>query len=586
MLATDAVIPTGTDWAYEVKWDGMRVLAHVVGGSLRLVSRNGNDVTASFPELAPLAGLGHDAVLDGEAVCFDEAGNPSFAQIARRFGVTSTRRAAALAKAAPVTLVVFDLLTVAGRSLLDSTLRERRRELEALSIPGPVMVPQSFDDAAALLKATRERGLEGVVAKRWDSTYRPGVRSSDWIKHSHRETTDAVVLGWRTGTSGSVASLALGTPGSLEYRGTAGSGLSGALGDTLQRLLRTGPVPPIAAAEQLRAEGFGWAEPDVVVEIRHLGLTGTGRFRQPVVVRVRNDLTPPEAAPEQPPVMVTVGERTLRITHLNKVLYPAAGTTKADVLQYYATVAPYLLQLAADRPVTRRRWPDGVAATGFFEKNLPKWAPDWLRRSQVPTSKESITYPVLSSDDVAGLTWLAAHSALELHTPQWRVDGQGLASPPDRMVIDLDPGPGAGLSECAEVALAMRELLAAAGMAAHPVLSGSKGLHLYAPLPSVGRSSDEVTAQAQSLATDCGRRLPGLVVVTMAKEARAGRVFIDWSQNRAAKTTLAPWSLRGTLQPFAAVPVSWEDVGGGSLRQLTLPEVMERLTAGRIPTPW
>lgn len=580
MLATPGEIPSGPDWAYEVKWDGMRVLADVgADGSLRLTSRNGADVTDAFGELAGLAGLGRDATLDGEVVVLEETGAPSFERLASRFGVTDRVRAAALARAAPATYVIFDVLVLDGRSLLDETFRRRRELLTGLALPqGPFVVPDVFDDADALLAATRERGLEGVVAKRWDGVYRPGVRSRDWVKHAHRDTTDAVVIGWR-GSGGALASVALATAraGGLQYRGTAGSGLSAGLASAILRQVRPGRAAALdlgSDGERLAADGFRWAEPSVVVEVEHLGMTAAGRFRQPVIVRVRPDLS-------SEPVTVSFAGRTLRISHLDKVLYPAAGTTKAQVIGYYAAVAEHLLTLAAGRPVTRRRWPDGVAKPGFFEKNLPAWAPEWIGRALVPTSKEPITYPVLGADDVASLVWLAAHSALELHTPQWR-----LGSAPDRLVIDLDPGPGAGLGDCAVVALRMRDLLAGDGLATHAVLSGSKGLHLYAPLPSPDRSADEVTAYVRGVAERCGALLPDLVVVTMAKSARDGRVFIDWSQNRAAKTTLAPWSLRGSAEPMAACPVSWDEVAAGGMRQLRYDEVMQRLDDGTVPTPW
>lgn len=580
MLATPGDIPSGPDWAYEVKWDGMRLLAEVsTDGGLRLLSRAGQDVTDTFPEFAGLARLGRDAVFDGEAVVLDEGGLPSFERLATRFGVSDRARAAALASAAPATYVIFDLLAVDGGPLLAEQFRRRRALLAGLRLPpGPFVVPEVFDDAEALLAATRQRGLEGVVAKRWDGVYRPGVRSSDWIKHAHRGSTDAVVIGWRS-SGGTVVSVALASAqdGALRYRGTAGSGLSASLGEAIAGQLRPAPAPAVdvgADVDRLTAQGFTWAEPTVAVEVEHLGVTGGGRFRQPVIVRVRPDLSG-----GGDPVTVSVAGRSLRITHLDKVLYPATGTTKAQVIGYYTAVAEHLLALAAGRPVTRRRWPDGVARPGFFEKNLPAWAPGWIGRAVVATGRDSITYPVLGDGDVASLVWLAAHSALELHTPQWRV-----GAAPDRLVIDLDPGPGAGLAECARVALHARELLARDGLVARAVLSGSKGLHVYAPLPQ--RDADDVTSYVRGIAEQCGAAMPELVVLTMARKARAGRVFIDVSQNRAAKTTLAPWSLRGAAEPMAACPVSWDEVAAGGLRQLRFDEVMRRLGAGSIPTPW
>jgi bifunctional non-homologous end joining protein LigD len=607
MLATPGDLPTGPEWTYEVKWDGMRLLAEThVDGLARLRSRSEADVTASFPDLAALGQWNRAITLDGEVVAFDEDGRPSFARLAERIGARGAR-AASLAGRIPVTYVIFDLLGLDGESLTGRAFRERRAALVELPLPaGPFIVPETFDDGEALLAAAQERGLEGVVAKRWDARYRPGVRSRAWVKRSLRSASDAVVVGWRTGSAGDVASLAVASvagDGSLVYRGTAGSGISQAMSRDLQAALRTVDRIPVAAgladdAQRLVAAGFGWCRPEVVVEITHLGFTGAGRFRQPVVARHRADLGPRDlgatglksaGSPDAgDPVRVAVAGRTLRISHLDKVLYPATGTTKAEVIAYYRLVAPWLLALAADRPITRRRWPDGVAAQSFFEKNLPGWAPDWLHRATLPTSREPITYPVLGEHDIAGLVWLAAHAALELHTPQWRLAADGQPLPPDRLVIDLDPGPGTGLAECARVALTVADLLSAEGLAVHPVLSGSKGLHLYAPLGDSGSSdsADRITDRVKGIAEQVGRAMPDLVVVTMAKRARTGRVFLDWSQNRAAKTTLAPWSLRGSARPSVALPVSWDEVGSGDLRQIELAEALRRLEQDDVPLPW
>ncbi len=598
MLATPGPIPHGQDWTYEVKWDGMRILAAISGGVARLTSRNGGNKTAAFPELAGLGGLGGDVLLDGEVVALDDAGVPDFERLTDRMGVTSRATAAALANRIPVTYVIFDLLALDGVSLVDRPYRQRRELLASLSMPeGPWVVPETFADPDALLAATQRQGLEGVVAKRWSSAYQPGVRSPDWVKHSHRSSTDAVVVGWR-GTRGQIASLALAQPrpgGGFDYRGTAGSGLSAAKGRVLLQQLEALPAGSPAAVAGLepqeadRLKAFRWVQPAATVEIRHLGLTRGGRFRQPVVERVRPDL-PARANQPDPPtagraVRVAVAGRTLRISHLDKVLYPATGTTKAQVIEYYTVVAPHLLGSAADRPITRRRWPDGVAQQSFFEKNLPAWAPEWIRRVEIPTSDGSTTFPVLGRDDLAGLVWLAAHAALELHTPQWRVDDAGAMLAPDRLVIDLDPGAPADLADCARVAVLVRDALAAHGFTATAVLSGSKGLHLYAHLAGGPRlpahpDSDAVTGFVHTLADDLASQNPDDVVAVMAKSRRSGRVFLDWSQNRAAKTTLAPWSLRGTAEPFAAVPVSWDEVESGELRQLQLAEAMSRVSGG------
>lgn len=271
---------------------------------------------------------------------------------------------------------------------------------------------------------------------------------------------------------------------------------------------------------------------------------------------------------------VQVAGRTLRLTSLDKVMYPATETTKGEVLAYYAAVAPVLLPHLADRPVTRVRWPHGVEDTSFFEKNVPSGAPSWLPRVRV----DDVTYPLVT--DAAELTYLVNLNALELHVPQWRVE-DGARVNPDRLVIDLDPGPPAGLHECARAALVVRERLGQLGLELYPVTSGSKGMQLYARLGG-DLTSDQVRDLVQQLAQELTGAHPDLLLWKMTKTLRPGKVFLDWSQNVAAKTTISPYSMRGREDPWVAAPRTWDEVEEGaedpeSLRQLTTDEVLERL---------
>jgi bifunctional non-homologous end joining protein LigD len=288
--------------------------------------------------------------------------------------------------------------------------------------------------------------------------------------------------------------------------------------------------------------------------------------------------------PEKEALAVTVDGRRLQVSNLDKVMYPATETTKGEVLNYYARIAPVLLPLLADRPVTRIRWPHGVAGPSFFEKNLPGGAPSWLRTVTVSSSGsrgggDTIRYPVV--EDTAGLTYLVNLASLELHVPQWRFDADGQPLPPDRMVIDLDPGSPAGLHECARLALDVRERLEAIGLRSAPVTSGSKGLQLYARLPGE-QDADTIREVARQIAQDLTKRHPDRVVWKMTKSLRPGKVLLDWSQNTAAKTTICPWSMRGRETPTVAAPRTWAEVEKGAevrdaLRQLDIDEVLARV---------
>ncbi|HEY1134167.1 MAG TPA: non-homologous end-joining DNA ligase [Nocardioides sp.] len=299
-------------------------------------------------------------------------------------------------------------------------------------------------------------------------------------------------------------------------------------------------------------------------------------------------------------VRVEVEGRVLRLTNLEKVLYPSTGTTKGEVLDYYARVAPVLLPQLRDRAVTRVRWPHGTGRPSFFEKNAPTGTPSWVRTAEVSTTggrraratgeapqEGTLVFPVV--DDLATLTWVVNLAALELHVHQWRVSRTGRSRRPDRIVIDLDPGEPAGLGECCEVALLVRELLAARGLDSTPVLSGSKGLHLYAALDGLPRGEapadpHEATDLAREVAEQLQADHPKLVTASMTKQRRGGKVFLDWSQNAGSKTTVAPYSLRGRDRPCVAAPLTWDEVVAGAedpldIDQLTFDEVLARVDA-------
>lgn len=279
--------------------------------------------------------------------------------------------------------------------------------------------------------------------------------------------------------------------------------------------------------------------------------------------------------------VVSVGGRRVKLTSLDKVMYPETGTTKADVIAYYSAVSTVLIPHAADRPVTRKRWVHGVGtakAPGevFFQKNLDKATPEWVRRRVIHHKDHDNTYPLLN--DQATLVWLAQMAALELHVPQWRFGRTGTPRNPDRMVLDLDPGPGAGLPECAEVARIAREILQGMGLEPLPVTSGSKGIHLYAALDGK-LTSQQVSDVAHELARAIETDHPDLAVSDMKKSLRGGKVLVDWSQNNANKTTITPYSLRGRVRPMVAAPRTWEELDDPGLEHLDYQQVLERVEA-------
>jgi bifunctional non-homologous end joining protein LigD len=280
--------------------------------------------------------------------------------------------------------------------------------------------------------------------------------------------------------------------------------------------------------------------------------------------------------------MGAVAEARVKLTNADKVLYPATGTTKGDVFDYYTRIAEVMIPHIAGRPATRKRWPNGVEQESFFEKQLASSAPDWLPRAGVTHRSGKTTYPII--DSVDGLAWIAQQAALEVHVPQWRFVAEWTRSeaeelrpgPATRLVFDLDPGEGVTMAQLCEVAHAVRDLIAEIGLTTYPLTSGSKGLHLYTPLVQPV-SSRGATVLAKRVAQQLEKAMPTLVTSAMTKSLRAGRIFLDWSQNNGSKTTVAPYSLRGREQPTVAAPRAWKELEDPALRQLRYDEVLARV---------
>jgi bifunctional non-homologous end joining protein LigD len=280
--------------------------------------------------------------------------------------------------------------------------------------------------------------------------------------------------------------------------------------------------------------------------------------------------------------MGSAAQARVKLTNADKVLYPATGTTKADVFDYYTRITDVMLPHIAGRPATRKRWPNGVEQDSFFEKQLASSAPDWLPRASVKHRSGTTTYPIVDSPD--GLAWIAQQAALEVHVPQWRFVAEWTRSraeelkpgPATRLVFDLDPGEGVTMAQLCEVAHAVRDLIADIGLTTFPLTSGSKGLHLYTPLDEPV-SSRGASVLAKRVAQQLEKAMPKLVTATMTKSLRAGKVFLDWSQNNGSKTTIAPYSLRGREHPTVAAPRTWGELEDPAVRQLRYDEVLDRV---------
>jgi bifunctional non-homologous end joining protein LigD len=551
-------------WGYEVKWDGMRALLWSDHGQVRIENRTQRDVTDRYPEVRPLGrALGaHELLLDGELVAFGQDGKPSFERLQRRMHVTGEGAIRRLAHSAPVTYVAFDLLHCDGRSLLALPYEQRRARLEQLALEGPAWRTPRYHRGGgpALLAATRAQGLEGVVAKHLDSSYEPGRRSGAWRKLRNRGRQELAIGGWMEGKgrrAQRIGALLLGVrehPGApLRYAGRVGSGFTeAALDDLLARLtpLRR-PESPFAADGPTPPRGACFATPQLLAEVEFGEWTSEGLVRQAVFKGLRDDKPAAEAIREQ------AGGRELRITNRDKVLFPATGFTKGDLIAYYERIAPTLLPHLRDRPLTLRRWPDGVEGDSFFEKQCPAHRPDWVQTTSVFSSSERRRIDYCLAQEPATLAWTANLAAIELHP------SLSLAAARDRptaVVFDLDPGPPAGLPECAEVALVLAGLFERLGLRSVVKTSGGKGLQVYVPLGEGVATYVQTKPFARRIAELLERRLPELVLARMTKRLRAGKVLVDWSQNDEHKTTVAVYSVRARERPVVSTPLAWEEL--------------------------
>ncbi|HEX4108045.1 MAG TPA: DNA ligase D [Solirubrobacteraceae bacterium] len=585
MLARAGPLPRGEQWAYEIKWDGVRALAWCEPGQVLLRSRTGRDITSAYPELRRLArALGsRPALLDGEIVAFDADGRPSFQRLQERMNVDSDATARRRAAHNPVSYVIFDVLHLDGESLLERPYDERRERLQALELAGEHwQTPAAHHgDGPALVQASREMGLEGLVAKRRQSPYEPGRRTGAWVKVKNALEIELAVGGWtrgaghrrppRRGAGERIGALLLGErgpDGTLRYAGRVGSGLDEGTRRTLgQRLLALErPESPFAPGKPEPPADASWVEPRLLARVEYRERTSGGLLRQPVFKSVRE---------AEGPDQVTVAGRAVRLTNREKVLYPAVGFTKGDVIDYYAGVADVLLAHLGERALTLRRFPDGVERPAFFEKNCPRHRPEWMATVRDPSS--STENCVLS--DAAGVVWTANLAALELHAS---LSLAAALDEPTLVVFDLDPGPPADVLACAEVALVLRGLFDAYGLRSAVKTSGGKGLQVYLPIAR-GATYAQTKGFARSVAEMLAGQAPELVVSRMSRDLRAGRVLVDWSQNDRHKTTIGAYSLRGQPEPTVSTPVRWEEVADAHARgeaarlRFTAGAVLERV---------
>lgn len=563
-------------WVFELKYDGYRIIAMAHDGDARLVTRTGNDITASFPEVVEaLRALPFtDFIVDGEVVVHDERGIPSFQRLQKRARLSRPLDIRHAESALPATLYLFDVLSFDRQDLRPLPLLHRKDVLRRMVPPaGPLRYSDHIaTTGAALFERVAAMGLEGIVAKKADSPYHAG-RSADWLKVRADLVDDFVVVGWTDPTGGRTAfgalHLAAYDDGTLTYAGRAGSGFTDDQLDELTGQLAEAEVPKAAFEGAPTGRGHHWVDPKrlaLVAEVRYKERTDDGNLRQPVFLRFRDDKPLDECvkrAPAAEPVAAPqpearAGDRVVRITNPDKVFWPDSGYTKGDLVAYYEAIAEWILPYLRDRPLVLTRFPDGIDGKSFYQKDMPDWAPEWIRTETVWSDGSERELRYVICDNVETLLWIANSASIPLHIWHSRV---GSLETPDWCVLDLDPK-DAPFEHVIEVARALHELCDEIGLPHYVKTSGSSGLHILLPLARAF-THEQSRILGHLLSQVVVRERPDIATLERVIDRRAGKVYLDYLQNGHGKLIAAPFSARPKPGAPVSVPLHWEEVKPG-----------------------
>lgn len=579
-----ANVPRGADWLHEIKLDGYRLIAYRTARGVRLLTRNGKDWTQRFePIQAAVKALPISAgVLDGEVVALNDAGIPDFQALQNAIRKHAGAR---------LQYVLFDLIHCDGYDLSAAPLLERKALLAQIMSgqPAPLQYSEhTIGNAEQLLAAACKKGLEGIISKRARGAYE-FRRSGSWIKVKCTSGQEFVIGGFTQagGARTGFGALLLGyhdASGALQYCGRVGTGFDAeTLGDMHARLVKLEVSrPPFAQPPTgQEARGVQWVRPVLVAEVHYHAMTADGRLRQPVfkglredkpaatvtIERVRAASRPaPRAKPKpklrskpRPTPDNSVSDSTnlpekVRLTHPDRVLYPLPQITKAALARYYAQVAEYMLPHVIERPLMFTRCPDGIGSACFYQKHPATKTPAGIR--VVPIKEKDGVEPYCVVENATGLVSLAQSSVVEVHTWASRADA---LEQPDRLVLDLDPGPGIKWTVLVRAAFHARDALMDAGLTSFVKTTGGKGLHVVAPiLPE--HPFPVVYDFSRRLAMNLAAAFPKLFVVNMSRSKRTARIFIDYLRNGRGATCVAPYSPRKHPDATISMPLTWDQL--------------------------
>lgn len=578
MLAKETEDPfDDKDWIFEIKWDGYRAIAELNKANVKLYSRNGNLFNTAYPEVTDaLAKMNLDAVIDGEIVVMDEEGNPDF-QLLQHYGEDRSH---------PIYYYVFDILKIDSQSVMQLPLLERKEKLRTLLKEDDIIKYSDHieEKGKEMFALVGKKNMEGIMAKKANSEYLPGQRTANWLKIKYHKTMDAIISGFTepAGERKYFGALVLGLKqgGTLKYIGHTGSGFNASLLKEIYEQLK--PLitsqSPFDGVVKTNTR-VTWVKPAIVCEVKFTEKTRDGKLRHPIFIRIRDDKpvedttmtstktvdkkqTEIESTPEVKDTVISFGRLKVPVTHWDKLFWPEEKITKGDVVNYYISIADYILPYLKNRPQSLKRNPGGITDKGFFHKDAGEDVPSFVQTIPLYSESSDKKIDYIICNNKATLTYLNNLGCIEINP--WHSTIQALECP-DYLIIDIDPSDKNTFEQVIEVANVVHEILEKAGAANFCKTSGATGLHVYIPTEKK-YTYDQLKDFAELICVMTNEQLPETTSTERSISKRGNRIYMDHLQNRKGQTIAAAYSLRPHPGATVSTPLTWEEVKPGLTR--------------------
>jgi bifunctional non-homologous end joining protein LigD len=610
MLAKETEKPfDDKDWLFEIKWDGYRAVAEIRDKEILLYSRNGLNFSAKFPIVADqLKSIKSNAVIDGEIVVLNEEGKPDF-QLLQHYSENQDR---------PIQYYVFDLLELNGQDTTGLTLVERKELLKKLLPPNEVVKYSDhiLESGKSFFRASKEKDLEGIMAKRADSKYYPGKRSPDWLKIKHHKTADAIIAGYTEPAGGrkyfGALILAAKDGNRLTYIGHTGTGFNQDSLKEMYELLQPLVQTKSPFDEKIKTNSpVTWVKPELICEIKYSEITNDGKFRHPVFLHLRDDknineinmakikndsktsvpkITPGKAMKkststaiksvkveksEETDKIYTLGKTKIKVTNVDKIYFPKEGITKGDVVDYYISMADYILPYLKGRPESLLRHPNGIDGQNFFQKDAADKVPSFVKNQLIHSESNNKEINYIVCDNLPTLVYLNNLGCIEINP--WHSTVKSLEYP-DYLMIDIDPSDKNNFDQVIEVALMVKSILDKAGADCYCKTSGASGIHVYVP---TGKkyTFEQVKDFAYIVCVMVNNELKSFTTLERNLQKRGNKhIYLDYLQNRRGQTIASVYSLRPKPGGTVSTPLFWNEVKKGlSPKEFTIYNTLDRV---------